>query len=306
MRLLVSVATATEAMAALEGGADVIDAKDPSAGALGAVSIETLRSIHAAVAGRRLVTAALGDATDEAESESAAGAFAAAGAHLVKLGFAGTTNADRVAALIAAAVRGVQSTRGQSVGVIAVAYADANRANSLQPAAVVGEASRAGATGVLLDTADKNGPGLRRLFSVEALTEWVDRAHRAGLLVALAGRLTAADLELVRDAGADIAGIRGAACDGGREGTVTADRVSVLSNKVRLLTDTTAPPVVTAFRLPSGGPNTLGDPIGGNDERCNPGGTHTIEVRIERRNPTRTRWFDDHQALRADLARDPG
>ena len=35
MKLLVSVADAAEARAAIEGGADIIDAKDPTTGALG-------------------------------------------------------------------------------------------------------------------------------------------------------------------------------------------------------------------------------------------------------------------------------
>ena len=40
MKLLVSVSNADEAFAAVEGGADIIDAKDPSRGALGPVSPE--------------------------------------------------------------------------------------------------------------------------------------------------------------------------------------------------------------------------------------------------------------------------
>src|SRR5437899_1595244 len=77
MRLLVSVTCAAEASAALAGGADLIDAKDPRAGALGAVSAEVLREIYAAVAGQRPVTAALGDAGDEAAIERAARTLAA-------------------------------------------------------------------------------------------------------------------------------------------------------------------------------------------------------------------------------------
>src|SRR5688572_1266699 len=92
LRLLVSVASAAEASAALAGGANVIDAKDPRTGALGAVSVDVLRQIHAAVAGARFVTAAIGDAADEAETERVAGTFAAAGAALVKVGFAGITS----------------------------------------------------------------------------------------------------------------------------------------------------------------------------------------------------------------------
>jgi (5-formylfuran-3-yl)methyl phosphate synthase len=61
-----------------------------------------------------------------------------------------------------------------------------------------------------------------------ALARWVAQAHDAGLLVALAGKLTADDLSFVRDAGADIAGVRGAACDGGRTGRVSSDKVAQL------------------------------------------------------------------------------
>src|SRR5262249_27258839 len=78
MRLLVSVASAAEALAALGGGADVVDAKDPHAGALGAVSAEVLHGIRAAIAGARPLSAALGDAIDEATIERDANTFVAA------------------------------------------------------------------------------------------------------------------------------------------------------------------------------------------------------------------------------------
>ena len=228
MQLLVSVASATEAMAALAGGADVIDAKDPLAGALGAVSVEVLREIHTAVAGSRPVTAALGDANDEVRIERDVRTFAGAGAALVKIGFGGIGCAERVAALTAAAVRGAAAGRHGKAGIVVVAYADSDRAMSLPPDAFVTVAARAGADGVLLDTADKAGPGLRGLVTPGALAAWTANVHRTGLFVALAGKLTSADFQFVRDAGADIAGVRGAACDGGRIGCVTSDRVRLL------------------------------------------------------------------------------
>ena len=227
MRLLVSVSNVAEASAALAGGADVIDAKDPLAGALGAVSAEALREIHAVVAGSRPLTAALGDAAGEAAIERAAREFAAAGAALVKIGFAGIRSPGRVAMLTAAAVRGATAS-GASAGVVAVAYADADGAASLAPAELIEVAARAGAAGVLLDTADKRGPGLRELVETRALAAWVSEAHDTGLLVALAGRLTADDLTFVRDTGADVAGVRGAACVGGRTGHVTEEKVRLL------------------------------------------------------------------------------
>ena len=232
MRLLVSVASASEVPAALAGGADVIDAKDPMAGALGVVSVKTLRDIHDAVIGACPLTAALGDASDEAALECAARAFAAAGAALVKVGFAGMTGTKQVAALIAAAVRGARAGSDGS-GVVAVAYADWHRATSLAPDVLAEVADGAGAVGLLLDTFDKDGPGLRGLVSPTVLAAWVAEAHRNRLLVALAGRLTVADLPYVRDAGGDIAGVRGAACDAGRDGRVSAERVRLLRAALR-------------------------------------------------------------------------
>ena len=236
MRLLISVAAAAEVGAALEGGADLVDAKDPRLGPLGAVSIEALRQIHAACARARPVTAALGDATSEAAIECAALTFCGAGAAFVKIGFAGHARLTRVESLLAAAVRGARAAAAarpepddsREGGVIAVAYADADRAATIGFSDLIPLAARAGATGVLLDTADKRGPGLRQLVSPDALAAWIAHAHQEGLVVAVAGKLTAADLPFVCDAGADIAGVRGAACDDGRTGRVVADKVHAL------------------------------------------------------------------------------
>jgi (5-formylfuran-3-yl)methyl phosphate synthase len=230
VRLLVSVANAAEASAALTGGADLIDAKDPAVGALSAVASSVFGEIHACVAGARPVTAAIGDAVDEDAIEQAARSFALAGARYVKVGFAGIATAERVGALTKAAVRGTRAARseGHTCDVVAVAYADADRALGIAPFALVAEAAQAGAAGVLLDTADKTGPPLRNLMDPNALAGFVSSVHETGLLVALAGKLTVADLPFVRDAGADIAGVRGAACEGGRTGQVSAEKVRLL------------------------------------------------------------------------------
>jgi len=62
MRLLVSVRGPVEARAAVAGGADVIDAKDPARGALGPVRLDQLAAIRRVVGAARPVSAALGDA----------------------------------------------------------------------------------------------------------------------------------------------------------------------------------------------------------------------------------------------------
>jgi (5-formylfuran-3-yl)methyl phosphate synthase len=54
----------------------------------------------------------------------------------------------------------------------------------------------------------------------------VAEAHAAGLEVALAGALRAADVPAIRATGADIAGVRSAACrDGRRTGALDPARI---------------------------------------------------------------------------------
>ena len=84
---LASVTDASEALLALEGGADLIDCKDPARGALGALPTAAIRSIVAAVCGRRPVSATVGDLPTEADSlVCAVERTAAAGVDYVKLG----------------------------------------------------------------------------------------------------------------------------------------------------------------------------------------------------------------------------
>lgn len=225
MRLLVSVASPDDVREAVAGGADIIDAKDPGMGALGAVPLARLSGIREAVGDARPLTAALGDAVDATSIGALAAAYAEAGASLVKIGLLGTSNGAQAVMLASAAVRGAAKAAS---GVVVVAYADAPHTLSLRAHDVIAVAAHAGAHGVLLDTLDKDGPGLVGVVSPSDLARWVSAARAAGLLVAVAGKLTAADLPLLRDLGADIAGVRGAACVGGRSGRVSHTLVRTL------------------------------------------------------------------------------
>src|SRR6185369_1368954 len=183
------------------------------------------REIRTTVGEARPVTAAIGDAAEEIAVERLAHEFAAAGATLVKVGFGGIDSASRVAALLEAAIRGAAAATGGLCGVVAVAYADPGCDCGIGVPRLLNTAARAGARGVLVDTMDKSGPSLCQLAAPLTLSRWVADAHDLGLTIALAGKLTAEDLAVVRDAGADIAGVRGAACDDGRTGRVSAERV---------------------------------------------------------------------------------
>ena len=64
-KLLASVTTVEEARLAVTCGADIIDCKDPSRGALGALPIETVTAIRKAVPPRITLRATIGDLTAE-------------------------------------------------------------------------------------------------------------------------------------------------------------------------------------------------------------------------------------------------
>lgn len=213
MKLLVSVADAADARAAVAGGADVIDAKDPTHGALSPVRPAVLEAIVAAVGSARPVSAALGETSAD---HALAGRAGALGVAFVKIGFLpnGTPESQVVTVV-----------REAGCQVILAAYAD----RGLDPWAVIDLARRVGAAGVLLDTADKAGPGLLQMMDHAALGAWIAAARQEGLMTAVAGRLSIDDLPRVAELGADIAGVRGAACDGARAGRVSADRVRALA-----------------------------------------------------------------------------
>ena len=63
MRLLVSVRSAAEAAMAASNGADIVDAKEPDAGPLGAVKAPVLQEIELALPAHVPLGVALGDAS---------------------------------------------------------------------------------------------------------------------------------------------------------------------------------------------------------------------------------------------------
>jgi uncharacterized protein (UPF0264 family) len=227
MRLLVSVVDATEARAAVDGGADVIDVKNPAEGSLGAPSPEVVRRIRSSVPGHLPVSVALGDMPSLPGTAALAAAGAvASGATYVKVGLWGTSTEREAVALLQAIAGAVAGS--PRVSVIAAAYADAERVPSrpLPPRLLVRVARSARVTGCLLDTALKDGRGLLEWLGPAELAGLVAEAHAAGLEMALAGGLRGEDLRVVRDAGADTAGVRSAVCrDGRRSAPLEAQRV---------------------------------------------------------------------------------
>jgi uncharacterized protein (UPF0264 family) len=225
MRLLVSVRSADEVPTALAGGADIIDAKEPARGSLGAVAPGVLSAIDVATPRLVPLSVALGDWTGPREVRAAMDA-ARTGERsapvYLKLGFAGVPSLERLAPSLAGAVQAAGPRR-----LVAVGYGDDVAAGAPPAEEVLRAAIAARTHGFLLDTWHKDGRSLLDHVSTDRLAQLSTAARSAGLLFALAGSLDADAVSRVA-ALADILGFRGAACGGGRSGTVDRRRVAAL------------------------------------------------------------------------------
>jgi (5-formylfuran-3-yl)methyl phosphate synthase len=230
MRLLVSVRSAAEAAAALRGGADIIDAKEPRRGALGPVTAPVLRQIAEQVPAELPLSVALGEVASVAEVRGILSELelqARPGGTFLKLGFAAGSSPEQIGQLLAVAVKLAASLRC-SPRLVAVAFADHTRARLPAPDILSDIVIENGAWGLLLDTAIKDGTGLTGWMAPADLTSWVRRGRRAGVLTAIAGSLSLSSLPEAVGAGPDVIGVRGAACSGGRNGMVEPDQVRAL------------------------------------------------------------------------------
>jgi (5-formylfuran-3-yl)methyl phosphate synthase len=227
MRLLVSVVDAGEARAAAAAGADIVDVKNPAEGSLGAPSPAVIAAVRAAIPAELPVSAAIGDMPNLPGTAALAALGAVrSGATFVKVGLWGVSTESEAVALLRTVREGAPGAL-----VVAGAYADARRVTHapLAPELLPRVAHAAGVGVCLLDTAVKDGRGLLEWLSPDALVSLVDEAHVAGLQVALAGGLRGEDLPVILATGADIAGVRSAACsDDRRSGPLEPARVRAM------------------------------------------------------------------------------
>jgi uncharacterized protein (UPF0264 family) len=219
--LLASVTSAAEAELAMAGGADIIDLKDPQAGALGALPSSVIGNAVQVVAGRRTVSATAGDLPMQPPVVAdAAERIAGLGVDIVKVGFfPGGDPAACIAALARLAVRGTR--------IVAVLFAD-----TAPDFALIDRLHESGFAGAMLDTGDKRAGGLRRHMDDATLGDFVARVRRDRMISGLAGSLALADVVPLRRLGPDYLGFRGALCPAGRTSALDIERVRAVRSAI--------------------------------------------------------------------------
>ncbi len=236
-RLLVSVRSATEARAALEGGCDILDVKEPSRGPLGMADLKVIHEIgHVArsMAPTVSLSVALGEARDWPEGCDFP--ELPEPVHIVKAGVAGISRnlLNRRLAGLQDACRVANPSHARPIQWVLATYADATEAGSPTLATLFDLASKLGFWGVLIDTWNKSGPALPNQLDECELRTLADLAGHHQLQFALAGRLRLDDIALLRRIAPEIVGIRSAGCMAGdRTGEIVSSRVREFGDTLR-------------------------------------------------------------------------
>lgn len=242
--LLVSVRDAEEAAAALQGGAEIIDVKEPAAGSLGAADPQAVLGVARIVSGRVPWTMACGELSAGVQLlcrhlGTTLGLLADEGLAppwAVKVGLSAMASRAWRDDLI---VLGHRLPRG--VRQVAVLYADHHDCHAPASEEVLGFAAEIPALAVLVDTFDKAAPGVLDVQPLPRLREWRDAAARARMGFALAGKLAMDDLPTAASVLPDIIAVRSAVCSRGRNGPVEASLVRQAREAVATCGDSCSP-----------------------------------------------------------------
>jgi (5-formylfuran-3-yl)methyl phosphate synthase len=214
--LLVSVRNLAEARAAVDGGCDRLDVKEPLHGPLGMAAPDVIAEIATfsrEAAGRDMpCSVALGELND-APRIDAAFAFPR-GVTDFKLGPARLGTRRAWTESWQRALGQFQRPSPNRIRRVAVAYADWQRARALPPAEILSAAVEAGADAFLVDTCGKETGSLFDALSVDDLERLSAAVRRGGLMFALAGSLRFEHLAALVNLRPDVIAVRGAACEG--------------------------------------------------------------------------------------------
>jgi (5-formylfuran-3-yl)methyl phosphate synthase len=231
-QLLVSVRNATEAEAALRGGAGLIDVKEPANGPLGKADDDVIEEVVRTVAGRVPVSAALGDWMPPGLSPHRP----LAGLDYVKFGLANLDH-DNWRMTVTYNARHLRHLYGDSTPVVA-AYADWRQAQAPSIEDVCAHVREHAGGVFLLDTfSKKEGQSLLNWVSLSELVLPCKLCRDAGVRIALAGSLGPREIRELLFLQPDWIAVRGAACDGGRGGVISEDRVRELVCLINSPTD---------------------------------------------------------------------
>jgi len=200
--MLASVNSSDEVDLILQTSVGIIDLKNPSQGALGALPTDLVSHIVKQVNKNKPVSATVGDLPMQAELVfNAVSDMSKTGVDYIKIGFFPDGDWQ-------ATVSRLSEITQQGYQLIAVLFADTQI-----DIAIIDSLKKAGFAGVMLDTMDKSKGSLLDVLPYSDITAFVEKAKSSQLLCGLAGSLKQSNIPELMPLNADYLGFRGALCE---------------------------------------------------------------------------------------------
>lgn len=219
-QILISVTSIAEAQLALDNGADIIDLKDPSAGALGALPLPLIQEIVSHVNGQKLVSATIGDLIMQPDLIlQRVELLVVTKVDYIKIGFFDTVDFQPC-------LDALQAVTQNGVKLIAVLFAEYR-----YPESLLDLIKKAGFIGVMLDTATKNGRTFLDHYSVKEREEFARKVIALDLTFGLAGSLKLEHIAIVKALNPTYIGFRGGVCNNNqRKLAIDAEKIRAICN----------------------------------------------------------------------------
>ena len=221
-QLLASISSSEEAHIALQTAIGILDIKDPSQGALGALAATTIAEIVKLAAGTCPTSATIGDLAPDPELVlKKTQATAELGVDYIKIGIFGED-------WLLKCLPSLQTitTHHKLVGVL---FAD-HFANLSGPCHLF---KAAGFSGVMVDTANKANGSVRTMKSDSELMQFVQTVRNHNLLCGIAGSLKPEDIKPLTMMMPDYLGFRTALCENHvRQGKLSTIKIQQIAETI--------------------------------------------------------------------------
>lgn len=239
IKLLVSPKNLQEAKITLKAGVDFLDCKNPDEGSLGANYPWIINQMKCLIpeGNGTLLSAAIGDFPNLPGTAALAALGAAtSGADIIKVGLKGPKNEQQGVTLMEKVVKAVKQYDPKKL-LVAAGYADYSRMDSSPEfLSIPSIAAKASADIAMLDTYIKDDKNLFDFLDINQLKEFKKKAKSYNLKVALAGRLSLEDIDLIKKISPDLIGVRSIVCEGfdRNNGTIKKDLILNLKQKLKV------------------------------------------------------------------------
>ena len=221
-KILTSIKSVNEINLVLKKRVDIIDFKDPSKGALGAISIKKISLFLKHLPSNQLTSATIGDIYDIKTIKKKVFELSKTKVDFIKIGF--FFNLKKIKSLKSLK----DSVKNKKI--IAVLFAD----NKLDIGAIK-EIKKAKFDGILIDTKNKKNGNLINYLNIKEIEKLIQISKKENLSIGLAGSLNIKDIDPLIKLNPDYLGFRGALClKKKRKDNINENLLSKVVTKFRL------------------------------------------------------------------------